>query len=181
MHSVGKFVSFLSSRRINLSPQSVMEDPADTVKGVQIQATLHTSPSSSHREHLNEDLQLEVQNELRRYQYVLAPCSKPATEHLPWFRFDATHKQIPSRNGSAYEWLQPFILQEVAQYAALETVLQRGATTVKAFLPVLRALIREKRKAKEHHRLLLQALYGTCVLVEFTENVRSEYHTFYHD
>lgn len=181
MRSVGKLMSFLSGGRPGSSSQSAVLDAVDAVRGVQIQVTLHSSSSPSHREHLNEDLQLEVQNELRRYQYVFAPCSKPAAEHLPWFRYDATYKQIPSRNGSPYEWLQPFIPLEVAQHAALKVVLQRGAANVKAILPVLRALIREKRKAKEHHRHLLQALYGACVLVDCTENVRGEFHTFYHD
>lgn len=181
MRSVEKLMSILSGGSSESGSQSAFSDAVNGVRGVQIQVASHSSSSPSHREHLNEDLQLEVQNELRRYQYAFTPCSKPAAEHLPWFRYDAIQQQIPGRNDFTYEWLQPFIPHEVARHTALEAVLQRGAANVKAILPVLRALIREKRKAKEHHRHLLQALYGACVLVDCTENVREEFHTFYHD
>lgn len=181
MRSVGKLVSLLSGVSSNSRSQSAVSNAADVVKGVKIQVTLPSTQLASHRDQLTDDMQLEVQHALRRYEYIIIPCSKPETEYQPWFQLDASHELIPSKNCSPYQWLKPFIPQEIAQHLALKAVLQRGAANVKTILPALRALIREKRKAKENHRQLLQALYGACVLVDFTENLRSEFHTFYHD
>lgn len=122
-----------------------------------------------------------VHEELARYQYVLVPCARPVTEFRPWFTLSALDASGQRQHIDPYTWLRPFLPQTVAEHPGLQAFLLRGAPNAKSLPVALRSLIREKRKAKEPHRDLLQALYGACVLVDFVESLKVEFQVFFHD
>jgi DNA polymerase-3 subunit epsilon len=127
------------------------------------------------------NVQLELKEELDRYQYVLAPCARPLAAFRPWGIPVISDASGQRRHKDVYTWLQPFLSTDVVKHASLEQLLQRGVTSAKSIPPAMRKIIREKRKAKEPHRELLQSLYGACVLVDFVESLQTEYQIFYRD
>lgn len=116
----------------------------------------------------------EVAERLREYAFVLTtdpPVLKNASQ---WWNED-THR-LRRREGSekSYEWLLPFVPIEIAKLKELEATQEWGPHGAVAIAKKLRALIRERRKAKEPYRDLLQALYGACVAADLSASLKFE-------
>lgn len=116
----------------------------------------------------------EVAERMSAYTFVHTtdlPALKTADE---WWN-EETHKRR-RREGSekAYAWLTPFVPLEVAKLPQLQAAQEWGPHSATAIAKELRALIREKRKAKEQHQDLLMALYGACVAADLAKSVAFE-------
>jgi DNA polymerase-3 subunit epsilon len=99
------------------------------------------------------------------------PALKTADE---WWN-EETHKRR-RREGSekAYAWLLPFLPLDIAKLPQLQASQQWGPHGAGAVAKELRALIRERRKAKEPYADLLRALYGACVAADLAKSVAFE-------
>lgn len=116
----------------------------------------------------------EIAECVREYAFVLTthpPVVKSADQ---WWNED-THKRR-RREGSdkAYAWVLPFVSGEVAKLERLQAAQEWGPHGAGAIAKVLRALIRERRKAKETYQDLLQALYGACIAEDFSASLKFE-------
>lgn len=116
----------------------------------------------------------EVAEAAKPYAFVLTNELPPLKVADQWWE-EATHKRR-LREGSekAYAWLLPFIPLEVAKLEQLQKAQQWGPHGANSLAKALRALIRERRKAKQPHEDLLQALYGACVLADLAASLGFE-------
>jgi DNA polymerase-3 subunit epsilon len=117
---------------------------------------------------------VEVAERAREHSFVLTtdpPALKTADQ---WWNED-THKRR-RREGSekAYAWLLPFLPLEIAKCERLQAAQEWGPHGAGAIAKELRALIRERRKAKEPHQELLLALYGACVAADLSASLKFE-------
>jgi DNA polymerase-3 subunit epsilon len=116
----------------------------------------------------------EVAERAREHGHVLSnelPALKTADQ---WWNED-THKRR-RREGSdkAYAWLIPFVPLEIAKMEQLQAAQEWGPHGAEGIAKDLRALIRERRKAKAPYPDLLQALYGVCVVADLAESLAFE-------
>ena len=113
----------------------------------------------------------EVAELVQKYAFVMT-TDPPALKAADQWWNEATHKRR-RREGSekAYAWLQPFVPIEVAKLQELHGAQENGPYGALAIAKALRALIRGRRKAKEPHQDLLQALYGACVAAHFSASL----------
>ena len=117
---------------------------------------------------------VEVAERAREHAFVLTtdpPALKTADQ---WWNED-THKRR-RREGSekAYAWVLPFLPLEIAKREQLQAAQEWGPHGAGAIAKELRALIRERRKAKEPHQELLLALYGACVATDLSASLKFE-------
>jgi DNA polymerase-3 subunit epsilon len=180
MRLLGKIITFFSSE----DNPPTLQTLSTTFKS---DSTIHEQPerlnttTAPHDAGMHREAQAEVQALLAQYQYVLVPCTKPLADFSPWCKPPTSGSRSQSHRPNFYTWLTPFLLPSVHKHPSLDLVLQRGVANAKAIPSVLRSLIKEKRKAKEPYGELLQALYGACVLVDFSESLRVESQVFFHD
>jgi DNA polymerase III subunit epsilon len=116
----------------------------------------------------------EVAERVREHAFVLTtdlPALKTADQ---WWNED-THKRR-RREGSdkRYAWLLPFVPVEIPKLKQLQAAQEWGPHGARAIAKELRALIRERRKAKETYQDLLQALYGACVAADLSASLKFE-------
>lgn len=116
----------------------------------------------------------EVAERGEAHAFVLTtnpPALKTADQ---WWNAE-THKRR-RREGSekAYAWLLPFVPLDIAKLPQLQAAQEWGPHGASSIAKELRALIREKRKAKESHLGLLRALYGVCVAADLAKSVAFE-------
>jgi DNA polymerase-3 subunit epsilon len=116
----------------------------------------------------------EVAERAGAHAFVLAtdpPTLKTADE---WWN-EETHKRR-RREGSekAYAWVLPFVPLDIAKLPQLQPSQEWGPHAASAVAKELRALIREKRRAKEPHQDLLRALYGACVAADLAKSISFE-------
>jgi DNA polymerase-3 subunit epsilon len=116
----------------------------------------------------------EVAERVREYAFVLTadpPTLKTADQ---WWNED-THKRR-RRDGSenAYSWLLPFIPIEIAKLDQLQNPQEWGPHGARGIAKGLRAIIRERRKAKEPNQELLHTLYGACVAADLSASLEFE-------
>lgn len=177
MTFLGKLISYFSSRDIHSAPESSASSlkPSSTSSG-RLQPFETRTPSAATT---TRTVSPEAQEEMARYQYVLVPCTRPLSEFRPWCAPLTSDISSQRRSADAHDWLKPFLSPSVFDRTALDSLLRNGVANAKAIPPALRSIIRAKRKAKEPHRELLQALYGSCVLVDFVDSLQAEYHVFY--
>ena len=178
MRLLSRLISVLSNFGRLSEPDPSSSSIASTSKADE---EMQRPPPLSQPADTTSTAQLELQQELERYQYVLAPCTRPLVAFRPWGIPIISDARAQHRRKKPNTWLQPFLSAEVFDPASLDQLSQRGVASAKSLPPALRALIRAKRKAKEPHRELLQALYGACVLVDFVESLQVEYQIFYSD
>lgn len=177
MQLLAKLVSFLSNEDTSLERQAFSRNVTLTPPLPQPLSFPGVPAQGS----TSAELPPEVQEELGRYQYALTPCTRPLAAFRPWCIPVMSEPSARARQTDLYAWLQPFLSTKVVECSSLDQVLQRGVASAKSIPPALRLLIRQKRKTKEHHPELLQALYGACVLVDLIESLRVESQTFFHD
>lgn len=116
----------------------------------------------------------EVAERAREHAFVLTSNQLALKTADQWWNED-THKRR-RREGSekTYTWLLPFLPLEIAKLGQLQAAEERGPHGAAAIAKELRALIRERRKAKEPHLDLLLALYGACVAADLSASLRFE-------
>ena len=116
----------------------------------------------------------EVVSVVSGYAYVLSnhlDILKPADR---WFDEVVQKRRLRDDSETQYEWLIPFLSLEFAKLDRLKSFQGRGPSALVEIAKVFRALIRERRKAKQPCDDLLRALYGTCVLNDFLESLAFE-------
>lgn len=116
----------------------------------------------------------EVAERVREHAFILTTETSALKTADQWWNED-THKRR-RREGSekAYAWLLPFVSVEVAKLEPLQAAQEWGPHGARAIAKELRALIRERRKAKEPYRDLLRALYGACVAADLSASLKFE-------
>ncbi|MGH7181875.1 MAG: hypothetical protein ACREJN_07865, partial [Nitrospiraceae bacterium] len=91
-----------------------------------------------------------------------------------WFDEGTQKRRMRDGSERKYRWLLPFLSFELAKLDQLNPFLERGPSYSAEVSKVLRALIRERRKTKQPYDDLLRALYGSCVLNDFSESLAFE-------
>lgn len=116
----------------------------------------------------------EVAERVREHAFVLTTDLSALETADQWWNED-THRRL-RREGSekAYAWLLPFLPVEIAKSKQLQAAQEWGPHGAGALAKELRALIRERRKAKEPYQDLLQALYGACVASDLSASLKFE-------
>lgn len=148
-------------------PTPVADPEPQKAVGLTITITGQTSPAVDVSD-------AEVAERAGAHAFVLAtdpPALKTADE---WWN-EETHKRR-RREGSekAYAWLLPFVPLNLAKLPQLQSAQEWGPHGASALAKEIRALIREKRKAKAPHQDLLMALYGTCIAADLAKSVAFE-------
>lgn len=116
----------------------------------------------------------EVAERAAAYAFVLTadpPALKTSDE---WWNEETHRRRRREGSEKAYAWLAPFMPLAVAKLPQLQAAQEWGPHSASAIAKALRALIREKRKAKEPHQDLLVALYGACVAADLAKSVAFE-------
>lgn len=116
----------------------------------------------------------EIAERVRAHAFVLdtdPPALKTAEQ---WWEEEANKRRLREGSDKAYAWLLPFLPKETAALEPLQKAMQWGPHSAKALAKELRVLIRAKRKAKEPHQDLLQALYGACVMADLSASLAFE-------
>jgi len=116
----------------------------------------------------------EVAERVREHAFVLTtdpPAPKTADQ---WWNEDAHKRRRREGSEKAYAWLLPFVPVEVAKLKQLQAAQEWGPHGAGAIAKDLRALIRERRKAKEPYHDLLQSLYGACVASDLSSSLKFE-------
>ena len=116
----------------------------------------------------------EVTEVIARYAFISTnelTMLKPADQ---WFDEATQKRRLRDDSETKYEWLVPFLPLELAKLDQLKPFQSRGPSSLVEVAKVFRALIRERRKAKQPYDDLLRALYGTCVLNDFAESLAFE-------
>jgi len=116
----------------------------------------------------------DVSDAVERYDFVLKSELQPLKAADRWF--DETMQKRRLRDGSekVYNWLLPFLPLEVARLEQLSKFLAQGPISAGGVVAALRALIRERRRAKQAFDDLVHALYNSCILWEFTYSLAFE-------
>jgi DNA polymerase III epsilon subunit-like protein len=116
----------------------------------------------------------ELAERVREHAFVLTTDPPPPKTGDEWWN-EETHKRR-RREGSdkAFAWLRPFAPLEVIKLPQLQAAQEWGPHGASAMAKELRALIREKRKAKEPHHDLLRALYGACLATDIAKAIAFE-------
>lgn len=116
----------------------------------------------------------EVSERVREHAFVLTTDPPPLKTGSEWWN-EETHKRR-RREGSekAYAWLLPFVPIEVAKHERLQAAQEWGPHGTSGIAKDLRALTRDRRKAKEPHQDLLMALYGACIAADLSSSLPFE-------
>ncbi len=116
----------------------------------------------------------EIAERARAHAFILEtdpPTLKTAEQ---WWEQDTHRRRAREGSDKAYAWLLPFIPLEIAKLESLQKALQLGPHSASAIAKEFRALIRERRKAKQPHDDLLSALYGACVMADLSASLAFE-------
>ncbi len=116
----------------------------------------------------------EVAQAASQYVFVLTNELQPLKTADQWWE-EATHKRrVREGSEKAYEWFLPFVPLEIAKREQLRKAQEWGPHSANTVAKELRALIRERRKAKQPQADLLLALYGACVLADLSASLKFE-------
>lgn len=116
----------------------------------------------------------EVAERVREYAFVLTtdpPALKTAEQ---WWNEDTQKRRRREGSEKAYAWLLPFVPLEIAKLEQMQAAQEWGPHGAGAIAKELRALIRERRKAKEPYQELLRALYGACIAADLSASLKFE-------
>jgi DNA polymerase III subunit epsilon len=116
----------------------------------------------------------EVAERVREYAFVLttdAPALKTADQ---WWDEGTQKRRRREGSEKVHAWLLPLVPVEIAKLKQLQAAQKWGPHGAGAIAKELRALIRERRKAKETCQDLLQALYGVCVAADLSASLKFE-------
>lgn len=109
-----------------------------------------------------------------RYAFVLAEELPILPTSDQWWSEEIHKRRLRDGSDKAFAWLKPFMPLEIAKLEPLRKAQEWGPHGALALAKELRALIREKRKAKEPHADLLSALYGACVAADLSATIAFE-------
>lgn len=121
----------------------------------------------------------DVERKFNDYAYVCSPVLPGEISAPLWFPGLGLRSAVGEILPEDRRWLIPFMDEDVITSAAMRIVAIQGPHRHKSIAVALRALIREKRKAKEPHHNLLHALYGAAVLADFLATFETERQTFF--
>jgi DNA polymerase-3 subunit epsilon len=116
----------------------------------------------------------EVAERGHAHAFVLTtdpPTLKTADQ---WWNEDTQKRLWREGSEKVYAWLLPFLPVEIAKLKQLQAAQEWGPHGAGAIAKGVRALIRERRKAKEPYQELLQALYGACVISDLSASLLFE-------
>jgi DNA polymerase-3 subunit epsilon len=145
------------------TPPTAVVQPRTTT-GITVTITGPAGPS----------VQVSVAERVREHAFVLTtdpPTLKTADQ---WWNEDTQKRRRREGSEKVYAWLLPFVPVEIAKLKQLQAAQEWGPHGAGAIAKGLRALIRERRKAKEPYQDLLQALYSACVVVDLSASLRFE-------
>lgn len=116
----------------------------------------------------------EVADRVKEHAFVLdtdLPLLKTADQ---WWEEEVHKRRVRDGSEKAYAWLLPFVPLEIAKLELLTNVLQRGPHGAAEIAKLLRALIRERRKANQPYTELLMALYGASMIADLSKSLAFE-------
>jgi DNA polymerase-3 subunit epsilon len=116
----------------------------------------------------------EVAERASQYAFVLAGELPQLVTADQWWHEDTHKRRLRDGSDKAFAWLLPFMPPEIAKLEPLRKAQERGPHGATTLAKELRALIRERRKAKEPHEALLRALYGACVAADLSAAIAFE-------
>jgi len=111
-----------------------------------------------------------------QYEFVLDSDLPSLRASDQWWNEDVHKRRLHEGSDKALAWLEPFAPVSLVQALPLQSArTEWGPMQAAAIAKELRAVIRERRKAKQPHDELLRALYGACLLADFVKALRFEY------
>ncbi len=116
----------------------------------------------------------EVRDRIKAYRFVLEtdpPALKTATQ---WWEEESQKRRLRDGSDKAFAWLDPFVPRDLATVESLQMAMQWGPHGATGVAKELRAMVREKRKAKEPYTDLLKALYGACLMADLSASLAFE-------
>ncbi|WP_302912085.1 3'-5' exonuclease [Ralstonia pseudosolanacearum] len=118
----------------------------------------------------------KIDEGVSRYSFVLRNDLPELQTAEQWWNEEAQKRRMRGGSDNAYAWLTPFVPLELLKHPELiEIQAKWGLSTASLTVKTLRAQIRAKRKNKEPHTDLLQALYGAAVAADFVRALEFEY------
>lgn len=106
--------------------------------------------------------------------YVFRMDLPPVRAADQWWNEETYKRRLREGSELIYAWLLPFIPIEVAKLDQIQKCMQWGPHGAGAIAKELRAIIRERRKAKQPYVDLLQALYGVSVISDLSASLAFE-------
>jgi DNA polymerase III epsilon subunit-like protein len=116
----------------------------------------------------------EVAERVREHAFVLTTDPPPLKPADQWWNEDTQERLRCEGSEQVYAWLLPFVPIEIAKLEQLQAAQKFGPHFGSVLAKGLRALIRERRKAKEPYQDLLQALYAACVIADLSASLLFE-------
>jgi DNA polymerase-3 subunit epsilon len=116
----------------------------------------------------------EIADRASAHAFVLDLEPPPLKTADQWWEEESQNRRLREGSNKAYAWLSPFVPREFAKLEQLKKVMQQGPHGATELAKAVRAIVREKRKAKEPHTDLLKALYGACVLADVSASLGFE-------
>jgi DNA polymerase III subunit epsilon len=168
---VGLFGKLIS--KITVGAVSSPSSPPETVvqpqtrTGITVTINSPTGPSVKVSD-------TEVAEHARQYAFVLTTDPPALKTSDQWWSEDTQKRRRREGSEKLYAWLLPFVSVEIAKLEQLQAVQERGPSGADAIAKGLRTIIRERRKAKQQYKDLLEALYGICVIADLSASLEFE-------
>lgn len=164
---MGLFDKLLSTLTAGAAPSPSTPPAAVAPTGITVTITGPAGPSVQVSD-------AEVAERVREHTFVLTTHPQALKTADQWWNEDTQKRRWREGSEKAYAWLLPFVPPEIAKLKQLQTAQEWGPHGAGAIAKELRALIRERRKAKEPYQDLLQALYGACVAADLSASLKFE-------
>ena len=116
----------------------------------------------------------EIAARVEPHSFVLATDPSALKTADQWWEEEAHKRHRREGSDKAYAWLTPFVPLDIAKLEPLQRAQEWGPPGAANIAKELRALIRERRNAKQDHAALLLALYGVCALDDFAASLKFE-------
>jgi DNA polymerase-3 subunit epsilon len=157
--------------RVPERPQPTRPSPAVSQPVPEMAFTVTITGPAGYEYPVSEDA---VASGLARHAHVLDRELTPLKPADRWWD-EATHKRrLREGSDKALAWATPFVVPEVATHERCRGFREYGPLGASGVAKEIRALIREKRKAKEPHEQLLRALYGVAVCADLVDSLEFE-------
>lgn len=162
-----KLISKLTGSAPPAATRTPLREPQPRESGITVTFTGSSEP-------VVHVLDAEVAARVKEYVFVLETDPPALKTSDQWWEEESSKRRTRDGSDKAYAWLLPFIPLEIAKLEPLQKALQWGPHSASAIAKELRALIRERRKAKQPHTELLLALYGTCSMADLSASLAFE-------
>ena len=116
----------------------------------------------------------EVAERVKDHAFVLNTDPPPLKTTDQWWEEETYKRRARDGSDRAYAWLLPFIPLEIAKLESLQKALLWGPHSASELAKALRALIKERRKAKQPSSDLLLALYGVSAIADLSSSLAFE-------